>query len=88
MLTPAEHKPEWKTDDLCLFEEEVFKFFTKELTPHVEKWRDEGVVERWAWEKAGEMGLLCMSMPEEYGGLGGSFAHEQILIEQMIKAGV
>lgn len=80
--------PSWKTDDLELFEGEVGKFFTRELAPHVEKWRDQGVVDRWAWTKAGEAGLLCMSMPEEYGGAGGTFAHEQIFIEQQIYAGV
>jgi long-chain-acyl-CoA dehydrogenase len=80
--------PSWKTDELVMFEEEVAKFYTRELAPHVETWRDQGCVDRWAWEKAGEQGLLCMSMPEEYGGLGGTFAHEQISIEQQIKAGV
>ncbi len=80
--------PSWKTDDLALFEDEVAKFFTRELAPHVEKWRDQGCVDRWAWDKAGEAGLLCMSMPEEYGGAGGTFAHEQIFMEQQIKAGV
>jgi len=81
-------RPGWKTDDLDLFEDEVGKFFSRELAPHVEKWRDQGVVDRWAWDKAGEAGILCASMPEEYGGAGGTFAHEQLIIEQQIKAGV
>ena len=81
-------KPNWKTDELVLFEEEAAKFFKRELLPHVEKWHDQGVVDRWAWEKTGEAGMLCMSMPEEYGGAGGTFAHEQIFIEQQIKAGI
>lgn len=81
-------RPSWKTDELVMFEEEVAKFYSRELFPHVEKWRNQGMVDRWAWEKAGEQGLLCMSMPEEYGGLGGTFAHEQISIEQQIKNGV
>ena len=81
-------QPAWKTDDLVLFEEEVYKFFSRELTPHVETWRDQGKVDRWAWEKAGAAGLLCMSMPEEYGGAGGTFAHEQIFCEQQVRAGV
>ncbi len=81
-------KPAWKSDDLDLFEDEVSKFFTRELAPHVESWREQGKVDRWAWEKAGEAGLLCMSMPEEYGGAGGTFAHEQIFLEQQCHAGV
>lgn len=80
--------PNWKTDELELFEGEAFKFFSRELAPHVEKWRAQGVVDRWAWEKTGAAGLLCMSMPEEYGGAGGHFGHEQIFIEQQVKAGV
>lgn len=80
--------PAWKTDELVLFEEEAAKFFSRELAPHVETWRDQGVVDRWAWEKTGEAGMLCMSMPEEYGGAGGTFAHEHVFIEQQIKAGV
>ena len=46
-------RPSWKTDELVMFEEEVAKFYTRELAPHVEKWREQGVVDRWAWEKAG-----------------------------------
>ena len=88
MLAVETQRPAWKTDDLVLFEEEVGKFFSRELAPHVEKWRDQGVVDRWAWEKAGEAGILCASMPEEYGGAGGNFAHEQILMEQQVYAGV
>ncbi|MBL4618885.1 MAG: acyl-CoA dehydrogenase family protein [Marinicaulis sp.] len=80
--------PSWKTDELELFEGEVGKFFTRELAPHVEKWRDQGCVDRSAWNKAGKAGLLCMSMPEEYGGAGGNFAHEQIFMEQQAKAGI
>ena len=81
-------RPSWKTEDLDLFEDEVGKFFSRELAPHVDKWREQGVVDRWAWTKAGEAGLLCMSMPEEYGGVGGNFAYEQIFMEQQSKAGV
>ncbi|MCI5045898.1 MAG: acyl-CoA dehydrogenase family protein [Aquisalinus sp.] len=80
--------PSWKTDDIVLFEDEVAKFCKRELTPHVEKWREQGCVDRSAWNKAGENGLLCISMPEEYGGAGGTFAHEQIFIEQMVLTGV
>ena len=80
--------PSWKTDDIVLFEDEVAKFCKRELTPHVEQWREQGCVDRSAWNNAGENGLLCISMPEEYGGAGGTFAHEQIFIEQMVLTGV
>ena len=47
------------------------------------KWREDGVVERAMWTEAAEAGLLCLSMPEEYGGAGGDYRHEVILMEQM-----
>ena len=80
--------PAWKTDELVLFEEEIGKFFKRELAPHVDSWREKGCVDRWAWEKAGEAGLLCMSMPEEYGGAGGTFAHEHVFVEQQVINGI
>ncbi|MEM9262414.1 MAG: acyl-CoA dehydrogenase family protein [Pseudomonadota bacterium] len=81
-------KPAWKSDEHVLFEEEAAKFFTRELAPHVDKWRDQGKVDRWAWEKAGEAGMLCMSIPQEYGGLGVDFGFEQIFIEQQVACGI
>ena len=80
--------PSWKIDEIVLFGDEVAKFCKRELTPHVEQWREQGCVDRSAWNNAGENGLLCISMPEEYGGAGGTFAHEQIFIEQMVLTGV
>jgi acyl-CoA dehydrogenase len=88
MSVLSTRKPAWKTEEIELFEAEAAKFFRRELAPHVEKWREQGCVDRWAWTKAGEAGLLCASMPEEYGGAGGTFAHEQALIEAQAKTGV
>ena len=54
-------------------------------SPHVERWEKAGIVDRDIWTKAGEMGLLCMDMPEEYGGMGlKDFRYNAILQEVMI----
>jgi acyl-CoA dehydrogenase len=80
--------PDWMTEDLQIFSDSVGKFFEKELAPHVDKWEKQEIVDRDAWTKTGEAGILCASMPEEYGGGGGTFAHEAIIIDQMGKKGI
>ena len=80
--------PDWMTEDLQIFSDAVGKFFEKELKPHVDKWEKQEIVDRDAWTKAGEAGILCASMPEQYGGGGGTFAHEAVIIHQMGKQGI
>lgn len=46
------------------------------------RWDERGYVDRLVWEKAGECGLLCVNLPEEHGGLGGSFAEAAIVMEE------
>lgn len=60
-------------------------FCAKEIKPNIEKFIEQHHVDRDLWNKAGELGLLCMSIPEEYGGGGGTFAHEAVLIEEQAK---
>ena len=73
----------WRQDEeLNMFEDAARGFFTKEAPPEtIAKWRDNGLVDRDMWTKAGQAGLLCASIPEEYGGAGGDFRHETILME-------
>ncbi|WP_130346593.1 acyl-CoA dehydrogenase family protein [Herbihabitans rhizosphaerae] len=74
-------------DDLDALREMTRTFCEKELTPHQERWAEQKEVDRELWNKAGEVGLLCMSIPEEYGGGGGTFAHEAVLLEEQTYAG-
>ena len=57
------------------------------MTPHHAQWEKDGQVPRSLWHTAGELGLLCCNVPEEYGGMGGDFLHSTILIEEMARAG-
>lgn len=75
------------TDDLDPLRELAREFCTRELLPHQQRWREQHQIDRWVWEKAGEVGLLCMSIPREYGGGGGSYAHEAILLEEQARVG-
>jgi len=77
------------TEEHVMFRETVNDFLRKEAVPYAEKWEKAGVVDREIWTKAGEMGFLCMDLPEQYGGMGiKDFRYNAILQEEMIKTGV
>jgi acyl-CoA dehydrogenase len=81
-------RPGWMTEDLVLLEEQARRFLATELVPQVEKWTADGMMERSAWDKLGAAGLLCAGIPEEYGGAGGSFAHETVINREFALAGL
>ena len=70
-----------------LFRATVRRFIEENVTPFHAQWEKDGQVPAELWLKAGELGLLCCNVPEEYGGLGGDFLHSAILIEEMARAG-
>lgn len=82
-------KANWRDDpELDMFSDSVAQFFEKECKPHVEDWRKAGVVDREIYLKAGKMGILGASISEEYGGSGGDFRHEAVIIEQQQWKGI
>ena len=72
-------RPPGMTEDLVLLEEQARRFTADEYTPHINRWHEAGMYERDVWDKAGAAGLLCAAMPEDYGGAGGTFAHEAVI---------
>ena len=74
-------------EDHELFRDQVRKFVEREITPHHAQWEKDGIVPRSAWLKAGEAGLLCATMPEEYGGAGVDRYYSTILMEEFARAG-
>ncbi|MCY1332561.1 Acyl-CoA dehydrogenase [compost metagenome] len=76
----------WITEDLAIFQESVRRFVAEELVPNEERWCKQHHVDRDAWLRAGECGMLLLGIPEEYGGMGGDFAHEAILVMEQSRA--
>ena len=58
----------WMDEELNIMRDAVRKFLAKEFVPHADRWEKQGIVDRDAWTIAGEAGILCASIPEEYGG--------------------
>ena len=73
--------------DLDIFRATVRRFLSAEVIPNASAWRARGYIDRDLWRKAGALGLLCASVPEEYGGAGGNFWHEAVLIEELARIG-
>jgi acyl-CoA dehydrogenase len=80
-------RPAWMTEDLVLLEDQARRFLRAEFAPHLDRWHEQGFYEREVWTKAGAAGLLCASMPEAFGGAGGSFAHEAVIIREVSLSG-
>ena len=75
-------------EDHDMFRDSVRSFLQNEIGPHSERWHEQGIVDREAYEKAGEQGLLLMWADEKYGGAGVSdFRYEQILMEENARYG-
>jgi acyl-CoA dehydrogenase len=78
----------WIDEELGMLGDQVERFLQREIVPDREKWEDQGFVDRDAWLKAGKAGLLCASVPEQYGGGGGHRGHEAVIIQELGRAGL
>lgn len=67
------------------FRESVRKFLETHAVPFHAQWEKDGQIDRKFWYKAGEMGFLAPSVPEEYGGMGLDFRYNTVLDEELIK---
>jgi alkylation response protein AidB-like acyl-CoA dehydrogenase len=75
------------TPDHEAFRDSFRRFMDKEIAPFHADWEDQGFVDRAVWNKAGENGFLCMTMPEEYGGAGGDKLYSVVQMEELSRGG-
>lgn len=78
----------YATEEHKMMQTMIQEFITHEIIDHLEEWEKNGMVSRDIWQRAGELGLLCLDMPEIYGGGGLDFTFNALLIEEFAKKGI
>jgi acyl-CoA dehydrogenase len=76
------------SEEMDILSDAARKFFERECVPHYDRWEEAGLVDRDVWRKAGAAGLLCAEMPEEFGGAGGTFAHDAVIAYERGRLGL
>jgi len=75
-------------EDHEMLRETARRFFERECLPRQAQWDKDGRTDRETWLKAGREGLLCVTVPQEYGGGGGDFGHSAVMAEELHRSGV
>jgi alkylation response protein AidB-like acyl-CoA dehydrogenase len=78
----------WMNEDLRMYRKALREFIQEEFVPRRPKWREQHRPDMDDWKQAGQTGLLLPDVPEEYGGGGGTFAHQAVVTEELAQAGV
>ncbi len=78
----------YASEEHKMMQKMIQDFINNEILDQMEEWEKNGMVSREIWERAGELGLLCIDMPEAYGGSGFDFSFSALFIEELAKKGV
>ncbi|HLX79259.1 MAG TPA: acyl-CoA dehydrogenase family protein [Burkholderiales bacterium] len=87
-MAAAAYQSRWATDDVQMFRRTVRQFVHKEFAPQQSRWRAQHGPDALAWVEAGRAGALLPDVAEEYGGGGGTYAHQAVVLEELAQAGV
>ena len=78
----------YASEEHKMMQKMIQDFINNEIIDQTNEWKKNGMVSRDIWERAGELGLLCIDMPEQYGGSGLDFSFSALFIEELAKEGV
>jgi len=81
------YQPRWMNEELMALQDLARRFTAEEVTPHQERWYEQGATDREVWLKAGAAGILLPDISSDYGGSDGTFAHEAVLSQELCLAG-
>ncbi|HEY4627829.1 MAG TPA: acyl-CoA dehydrogenase family protein [Flavobacterium sp.] len=78
----------YATEEHKMMRKMIQEFITNEIVDQIDEWEKNGMVSCEIWKRAGELGLLCLDIPEQYGGGGLDFTYNALFIEELAKKGI
>ncbi|SFQ32785.1 acyl-CoA dehydrogenase family protein [Variovorax sp. 770b2] len=85
-MLPQLLRHRWMDEDIEAFRDQVRRYITGELSPHLDDWRRQGFIPREVWRPFGQMGFLLPELSEDYGGAGASLAYQLVVQDELAKA--
>jgi acyl-CoA dehydrogenase len=85
-VLPQLYRHRWMDEEIEAFREQVRRYITAELSPHLDSWRRQGFIPREVWRPYAELGFLLPEMDEAYGGAGASLAYQLVAQDELAKA--
>ena len=87
-MAAVTYQSTWMNEELRTFRKTVRQFLLEEFAPHHPRWCQQHRPDAEAWTAAGRVGMLLTDVSEEYGGAGGTFGQEAVVIEELAQAGI
>jgi acyl-CoA dehydrogenase len=85
-MLPQLYRYPWMDEDIESFRDQVRRYVSSAMVPHLDAWRRQGFIPREVWRPFGDLGFLMPEMPEDYGGSGASLAYQLVVQDEMAKA--